>query len=173
MATKYTLKRKYFGTYGTNELNLMREGKKAGLTGKNLRSYVTNNRATADTSNGMMASLTGVNNKGTTYGQEIQNNKADLAAARVTKTRADAATNEATRFNDRLTNKANPGTAKRTAMAARTKGYNAGMTAGRNSATLNGTVLKNTWNKMGKFGKAGTVAAGAAGLGLMAKGLFD
>ena len=30
----------------------------------------------------------------------------------------------------------------------------------------------NTWNRMGKMGKAGTIAAGATGAYLLGKGLF-
>lgn len=168
MATKYILKRKTFGTYGINELNLLREGKKKGLSGSNLRNFISSNRGP---SSGNMVSLTGVNNKNTAFGQKV-NMTADKAASGVTSGIKAINDKEARRVMDRSSNILRSQTAKNTAMTANKKGFNNGFKAGQKSATLNGTVLKNTWNKMGTKGKIGTVAAGAAGLGLMAKGLF-
>ena len=93
------------------------------------------------------------------------------------------ATNTATRATERAANKAVGTTAFK--QAAQTGGkegvnalksasksaYTAGQTAGAKSVGLMGG-FKNTWAKAGTGGKAGMALAGAAGLGLMAKGLF-
>ena len=77
----------------------------------------------------------------------------------------------ATRQVNRAANKANAAGVKEAAMKARTAGYNKGLMAGRNSVGIKQAAM-NSWNRMGKMGKAGTLAAGAVGVGLMAKGLF-
>ena len=50
---------------------------------------------------------------------------------------------------------------------ARQQGFN----AGKNAATLNKQVLKNTWGSLGAGGKAGVIAGTAAVAGLAIKGL--
>ena len=50
-------------------------------------------------------------------------------------------------------------------------GYKAGFNAGKTSVGIKQGAI-NTWNRMGKVGKAGTIAGGAVAAGLMAKGLF-
>ena len=52
-----------------------------------------------------------------------------------------------------------------------TNSFKAGRQAGMNSVGLKQGAL-NTWNKMGKMGKAGVIGAGVLGAGLMAKGLM-
>jgi len=52
-----------------------------------------------------------------------------------------------------------------------TNSFKAGRQAGVNSVGLKQGAL-NTWNKMGKIGKAGVIGAGILGAGLMAKGLM-
>jgi hypothetical protein len=52
-----------------------------------------------------------------------------------------------------------------------TNSFQAGRQAGMNSVGLKQGAL-NTWNKMGKMGKAGVIGAGVLGAGLLAKGLM-
>lgn len=163
----FVLKRKLYAEWGANELKLMREARAAGMTPKQQREWVSMNR----TQTGNMTSLTNTGGK-TTYGQKANIKTVDKAAQNVTKTQQNIATQQAANQARRTANKANPLAAKQTAMAARTQGYNKGVQAGKNMATVNKTVLKNTWNKMGRGGKIGTVVAGTAAAGLMAKGLF-
>lgn len=68
---------------------------------------------------------------------------------------------EAQRAAQRAKNIANPGAA-----AAK-----AGFARGQASVGVKQGMI-NTWNRMGKVGKAGTIAGGAVAAGLMAKGLF-
>lgn len=57
------------------------------------------------------------------------------------------------------------------AQGATQKGYQKGVQEGIKSVGLKQGMM-NTWNNVGKMGKAGMVGAGIAGTALLAKGLF-
>ena len=79
----------------------------------------------------------------------------------IANTNKQIAQKEAQRAAQRAKNIANPGAA-----AAK-----AGFARGQASVGVKQGMI-NTWNRMGKVGKAGTIAGGAVAAGLMAKGLF-
>lgn len=83
------------------------------------------------------------------------------AGSAIANTNKQIAQREARRAAQRAKNIANPGAA-----AAK-----AGFARGQASVGIKQGAI-NTWNRMGKLGKAGTIAAGVAATGLMAKGLF-
>lgn len=73
----------------------------------------------------------------------------------------------AQRAANRAANKANSAGVAEAAKRAK----NAGFKAGQSSVGFKQGAM-NSWNKMGKMGKAGVIGAGVVGAGLMAKGLF-
>lgn len=168
MSTTFKLKRKLYGEYGQKELGLLREAKAAGLSANEQRQWVKMNRG--NSSGGNMVSLTGVDGK-TAYGQTVKTN-ATQAAQNVTKQQTTIANQQAKNAARRAANKANPAAAKQTAMMARNKGYQAGFAKGQSSVGIR-QGMRNTWNRMGRAGKIGTIAGGLALGGLALKGAKD
>lgn len=159
MATTFKLKRKTFALLGDGSgksiSQFKAEYEKAGGlkgTGKSFKDWYRGGSPSTVEVGGSAVS------RGAT-GSAIANTNNQLAQA------------SATRQANRAANRANAAGVKEAAMKARTAGYNKGLMTGRNSVGIKQGAL-NTWNRMGKMGKAGTLAAGAVGVGLMAKGLF-
>lgn len=173
MASIFRLKRKVFGEYGTAALAALREGKAAGLQGKELRSWVAMNKGNTG---GNMVSLTNAPNRSLTPAKNLTAQKpaqlggngapkilkgADAAFGNVTKQQNNIMNAQANRAAQRAKNIANPGAA-----AAK-----AGFARGQASVGIKQGAM-NTWNRMGKMGKAGTVAGLAAGTYMLGKGIF-
>lgn len=100
-------------------------------------------------------------------GRSISDFKADYKKAggangsAITNANNKIAKDTATRSAQRARNIANPGAAAAKSAFSR----------GQASVGIKQGAL-NTWNRMGKMGKAGTIAAGATGAYLLGKGLF-
>lgn len=159
------LRQKVYAQWGKEALDAMREAKSAGLSGKEAREWVSMHA----NKSGNMVSLTGVGGK-TTYGQKV-NMDANKAFNNVTNVQNNIAKQEAQRAANRAANKANSVAVREAAIKARNSGFNKGFGAGQASVGLKQGAL-NTWNRMGKVGKAGTIAAGLGATYLMGKGLF-
>lgn len=147
-------RKKYFSEWGEAHLAAMREGKKAGLKGKELRDWVTLNTKNVNTG-GNMVSLTGQGQKSTKVGEKVNMN-ATQAAQNITNTQNQLVQQNQQNQIRRQAAKANAGTI----------GYN----KGQQSVGIMGGI-KNTWNKAGTMGKIGMGAAGLAAAGTMAYGL--
>lgn len=166
MATRFILKRKNYSEWGADQLAALREGKTAGLKGKELQDWVKMSVDKTKTG-GNMVSLTGAPSKSTTIATTPLKTTADQAFGNVTKTQNNIVTSQAQRAANRTANIANAAGVKDAAMKARTQGFK----AGQNSVGIM-QGMKNTWGKMGTMGKTGTIAGAAVLTGLAAKGLF-
>ena len=191
MATTFKLKRKLYNEWGEAAKNAYREGKAAGLEGKELRQWVSmhSGASTAGASSGNrlgnsnvvnvnntstggnMVSLTGAPSKSANINKKPINITADQAFGNVTKKQNTIITNQVNRTAQRTANKANASGVAAAAKRARTQGYNAGYNKAANTIGV-GQGMKNTWNNMSTLGKAGTVAGAAVVGGLALKGLF-
>lgn len=96
-------------------------------------------------------------------------------ADRVSQLKAGNAANSAKQAVERVARKEVGNTFQREvgsiAQRAGQKGYQAGLNKGIQSAGIRQGVM-NTWRSAGAMGKTGMAAAGVAGVGLLAKGLF-
>ena len=74
MASTFRLKRKLFGEYGVNALNALREGKAAGLTGKELQDWVKINSGSTYATNSGIKSIGGIQSRPATDFVNVTNN---------------------------------------------------------------------------------------------------
>lgn len=172
MASTFILKRKCFNEWGADARAAYRKGIEMGLSGKDLRNYVSLNsgattagaglgnrfggptvvqaQTSSVTSGGNMVSLTG--NTNYDYGKKYNGG-------------VDNAFNKVTNTQNKLTNKGIYGNNSATVS-------NIGKKPLKPLNQVNkGTGLVNSWNKMGTMGKVGVGAGAVAGGYFLGKGL--
>lgn len=175
MATTYTLKRKYFALLANGG------GKSISQFKEEFNAFKAKNPGSTQSFtewyNGTTKDLV---KKQAAAGKRFQGNGSAVSRVNPNVNSALGQTNsaiqqaEATRSATRNAIKSNPNIQNRMAEVGKTSrqaGFNAGMKAGKNSATLNKQVLQNTWKGMSGAGKAGVIAGGALLAGAAIKGI--
>lgn len=193
MASTFILKRKTFGEYGEMALKALREGKSAGLTGKELSDWVKlNSGSTYNTQSGIK-SLGGIQsrpavgqqmkvtapnntftaatpNTGVTTGGNMVSltGQTNAKYGKTYKGGADKAFKNVTTQQTQIAKQE----AQRAAQRAANKA-NPGRVAANAMKGKVGVMqgMKNTWGRMGTMGKAGVVTGAAAGGYFLGKGL--